>query len=244
MIFKDAIQLIQDGNYTNIKVTDTNGKRVLDVEGETSQSLIEKLQAYKQQLCSFGRVNFMVATDAIKKANWKDAYVWPVTFGGEMQSNSPALFSPGQGFVSEREAMLMGELSGLRKEVEWNKRFDEINKKLDEKNSDEFSKFLPLLPMLGLFVDIKPEKMQAMAALSQMAGAMTQKPGMAGLIPTDSKTVVKGTDEEVKCIKSINDNLEKLSEKVPVDKIDEFIKTLNEKPEFLTMLMQMASNYK
>jgi hypothetical protein len=250
MRFSEALELLKDGKYTNVQVTDSDGKRLLDCEGLTSETLILKLEQFKPQLSSYGRVRFKVATEAIKRANWKDAYVWDVNFIGDYSgvssNNELKPFSPGIGFISQNEATLMSQLEGLKKEMEFNKRFDELNKKLEDKKSFNVKEFLPLAPMLSLFFDIKPDKM---LQFSQMAGAMnatqnTTHTGIAGLIPTDKKTTVKGTPEEQALILSINDNLEKLSEKVSVEKIEEFIRTLNDKPEFLTMLLNMASSYK
>lgn len=245
MKFNEALELIKDGKYTNITVTDTDGKRLIDVEGLTPETLINKLEQFKNQLQSYGRVKFRVATEQIKKANWKDAYHWDVNFMGDYSGNNTLNeikpFNPGIGFISQNEASLMSQLEGLKKEIEYNKKFDEINKKLEDKDNNSIKQFMPLVPLLGLFMEIKPEKMQQMASMAQIAGHMSQPTGIAGLIPTDNNTIVKGTKEEVELINSINNNLEILSEKVPIEKIEEFIRTLNEKPEFLTMLLQMAA---
>ncbi len=247
MDFAKAIELLKDGNYTNVRVFDIGNKKILDLEGASSELLIDQLEKYKDTMASFGKVTFHVATAAQKAQNWKDFFSWPVTFSGAAGNNLPSPYPTHMpGYISATEANLMAQLEGMKKENEFNKRFDELNKKLDDK--DNFVKYAPLLPLLGLFIDIKPEKQAAMASLASLAGAMnnnnnTVQTGINGLVPTN-KAEVKGTAEEQAQIKSINDNLEKLSEKIPVASIEEFIRTLVEKPEFLTMLMTMSKQFK
>lgn len=247
MTFNDAIELMQDGKYTHLKVIDTDGKRVLDLDAETNTSLIEKLKPYRNILQTYGKVKFMLATDSIYKQNWKDAYNWTVTFSNDatQQHNTPQINSaPPSGYISQNEAALMAQLAGLQKQIELDQKFNELTKRLDQntnKKSDGFEKYLP---MLGLFADIDENKMRNIMLLSSMQNA-TAAPSINGL-PTQqpNQNTVAGTNDEQKTVAEINKQMELLSEKVSLNAILQFLTVLNQKPQFLETLTQMAANFK
>lgn len=243
MTFDDAIKLMEDGKYTHLKVVDTDGRRVLDLEGETNTTLIEKLKPYQNILSSYGKVKFILATDSIFKQNWKDAYNWTVTFTGANatpQINTQQMGGFGSGMVSQSEALLMAQLAGMQKQLEFNEKFAELNRKIDAtKNNSPYDKYLPLL---GMFTDIDEQKLKNMMLLSSISGGGQNFQQINGL--NDATKHVVGTDEEKKLVEEVEKELEKLTEKVHISSIHEFLKALNDNPTFLDTLTQMAKNFK
>lgn len=244
MTFEDAIKLIRDGKFTHLKIVDTDNKKLMDLHSDNSEDLISQLESYKSILQANGRLKFLAATDTIFKQNWKDCFTWNIVFTNSAPATNTAQNSIGgipSGYVSANEANLLAELKALQMQRDFDNKLAEINKKLDEKESAGFEKYLP---MLGLFADIKPEKLNTMMALSGMQAAMNGNnvQGLAGL--QEKKAEVQTTVEEKELINSINQEMGKLSEKIELSKINEFVKTLNNKPEFFNVLMSMAAAHK
>lgn len=247
MTFDQAITLIREGKHLALKIEDADNRRILDLKGTSAEDLISKLEMYRDLLSSYGRIKILAATEAIERQNWKGAYSWIVTFSTTPQTAAgigahPAGFPPSH-YVSANEAMLMAKLEGLQRQVEFDKRFAELTKKLEGGNT--IDKFLPFLPLL---VDMPADKINNMMAMAQMQGLQNgtiQPPtgvaGMAGL--QEKKSEVQTTVQEKNMIDGINDEMGKLSEKVDLSVILETIKKLNEKAEVRDMFFQMAKNF-
>lgn len=244
MNLQDAITLIGDRKVLHLKVVDTDGKRVMDLDGSNSDDLIAQLQQYENILKSYGRLKFVAGTEAILKQNWKDAYCWNIVFSGATPQSPtpiPLLGAVPPGYISAREAELLAQVKELGLKAEYDKRFADLEKNLEKKLEDRSDDgFMKYMPMAGLFMDLDEKKVSNMMALAGLQNAMSGKPGLAGPpAPTTHTTV-----EEAELIQNINKEMEQLSTKVDVKNIYEFLKVLNEKPEFLTSLTQMAANFK
>lgn len=244
MTFEDAIKLIQDAKITHLKVLDTDGKKLMELNADSADSVIAQLEGYKNIMASNGRVKFVAANDSIYNQKWRDAYTWTIVFS----TTTPTVISAPSGiggiptgYVSQNEASLMAKLEALTMQINFDKKFSELEKKLDLNKGDDFEKYLPFA---GLLMDIDPKKLETMTALAGMQAAMNGKnqQGLAGL--QEKKDLVQTTVEEKEQIMVINNELEKLSEKVAVSKIAEFIKALNDKPQFLDTLIAMSQAHK
>lgn len=248
MTFNDALQLIDDGNkYKYLRVFDTEGKRLLDLDADNNLLLREKLATYRTILSTYGKVKIQVATESIYKQNWKDAFSWNVTFNEVAtqtpQLNVPTLNGPPAGFISNNEALLMAQIAGLNKQMEFDREMQKLRAEISasKNNGGSFEKYLP---MLGMFMDLDENKIKNMMLLSSMNGGGFQQHhgGING--PPQQTNSVAGTDEEKQTIENINKQLELLAEKVHAKSIEQFLVVLNQKPEFLNTLIQMAQNFK
>ena len=242
MIYEDAIKLIEQLNIVALKVLDTNGKRLFDIKEDTFKALVDKVNVWKPTLMQYGRVKFMAATESIFKQNWKDAYQWDITFNGNtdsVQTSNNFMGAVPSGYISIQQAMLMSELEKVKAQSELDKKFSDLEKKLQTNQGWE-----KYLPMLGMFIDLDEKKLNNMAALCQMNGMMngsatlpTQNAaGVAGL--NDVK--VQGTPAEKEKIEQLEKNLEDLSNSIGVDKLAELVKLLNEKPQYADMALNFA----
>jgi len=254
MTFQDAIKLIEDGKYNHLKIVDPEGKKIMELNAESSDSLIAQLDSYKQVLSTYGRIKFLAANESIFKQNWKDPFTWNVVFTNASPLTPVAsIGSVPAGYVSANEAALAAQVESLKKQIEMDKRFSDLEQKIKEKDNEGIMQYLP---MLGLAMDLPEKKLNSMLALGQIHGLMNGKtvPGLAGLgangaMKTEAewrdqvKPVVSGTDEEKKLIVTINTELEELCKKVEMANVAEFLKTLNAKPEFLATLINMAKNF-
>jgi hypothetical protein len=237
MNFDDSIKLIGDQKLNHLKVLDPEGKKVFDLHGSTPDDLISQLQSYENILRTYGRLKFLAATEGIYKQNWKDALTWNIVFGNTPVSPSPAPLAGAvpAGYISASEAALMAQVKELTLQSAYDKRFAELEKKIEEKDNSGFEKYMP---MAGLFLDLDEKKIQNMMALAGLQSAINGKGALAG--PPQVQTTV----EEAELIQNIQKEMEQLSQKVEVKTIYEFLKVLNEKPEFMKTLTQMAQTFK
>jgi len=243
MTFEDTIKLIPDLKIHHVKIVDTAGKKVMELNGESPENLLTQLEGYRSILSTSGRLKFIAANESMFKQNFKDAYNWDVVFTAASHSNNSTpttLTHAPSGYVSSNEANLLAELKALQMQRDFDLKLVELNKKIDDKGSDGFDKYLP---MLGMIVDIDDKKMKNMMALGALQSSMNGSPatGLAGL---EKKPHVQTTVEEKELINNLNDEMGKLAQKVDLSAIVEFVKTLNDKPEFLTLLLQMAKTHK
>lgn len=251
MKFEEVIKIMTDLNVMHIKVLDTNGKRVIDFTDEQStENTVNRLKEYLPILSGYGRVTFIGGTENIKKANYKDAYNWVVTFNGSndvsTQNNANHQnnnnYTP-KGFVSANEANLMAQLQVLTMQMSFQKQIADLEKKfsLPTAEPDMIDKYLP---MLGMFVDIDDKKIANVMKLAQMQGmakgtpqlpAQTQSTGMAGTFTGTTKdgTKVEITEQEKVQIDTFNKEIDLLSEKASLEKLTELVKALNSNPAFI-----------
>jgi hypothetical protein len=241
MQYNDAIKLMKELDTPHVKVVDTSGNRIYDCTEESSvENTIAKLNAFLPTLKTYGRVNFIAATDTVKKQNWKDAYKWSVTFDGSTDTNvqpnqNNQVQGIKQGYISEREANLMAKLEAMNLTMEFQKKIDELEKKISGTGSeDKIEKYISkYLPILGAFVKIDDEKIGNMMKIAQIQGMQAPAQGMAGLnVIQNPKPVIQQTAEEQKQVAEIISEMDKLEQKVSIDKILLLLKGLNEKPEF------------
>lgn len=248
MTFDNALKLMADQSITHVRVMDTNNKRVLDIDGGSVEDAVQKITEHKAILSTYGRVNFLCATDSIRKQNWKDAYSWAVTFTGSNEQapkHDPGIGRIPSGFVSQNEAMLMAQLQALTIQMDYTKKMSELEAKftLAQPKNEGFEKYIP---MMGMFMDIDQTKMQNMMMLMQMQTAMNgkQPAGISGLFTPENTAApaqLQTTDDEKKLLEDINNNMEALSEKVSLDKINQLLKLLADKPEYADMALNFAA---
>lgn len=248
MTFNDALRLIDDGNkYRYLRVFDTEGKRILDLDADNNLLLRERLEQYRTILSTYGKVKIQIATESIYKQNWKDAFNWNVTFNESATQtpaiNVPTLGGPPAGYVSSNEALLMAQIAGLNKQMEFQLEMQKLRNEMSamKNGGGSFDKYLP---MLGMFMDLDETKIKNMMLLSSMNGGGFSQQHNTGINGPPQQNSVAGTDEEKQTIENINKQLELLAEKVHAKSIEQFLVVLNQKPEFLNTLIQMAQNFK
>lgn len=247
MNFEQACKLIEEQEITHLKIEDFNKKRLLSLSDETAPQLIVKLQAFQDALSGYGKVIFICADDKCYRSSWRDALHWQVTI-----SNINPIASPGanltpnnaipHGYVSASEAMLQAKIAELTLQMNFEKRFAELEKKNGVKPStaDELLKYMP---MLGLVMDIDEKKLTQMMGLASLQNTMqsgngTQQNGIAGLGDKiqETKLTVETTEAENQTLDKIENSLVELTTKVPMDDILLLIDTLNKKPQLVNTL--------
>lgn len=252
MSFDEVCKMIVDFNVPYIKVNDINGKRVFQIDDcDTPQATCEKLKQYQAILATCGKITIIGATEGIKKQSWKDAYNWIVTFGvpssTTAQTNMPLINPMMNGYVSMDHANLIGKLAGLEQSFELQKQILELkNQIVMGAQPQGFEKYLP---MLGMFMDVSPEKMQNMMMFANMQSLMNGKApaqlaGFEQKKGEPNKVELKGTPEEVALMQSITVEMDKLSDKTSLANIDFLLKTLNENPAQIEILMNLAKGMK
>lgn len=236
-------------NTPYLKIIDTSGKRVYDILDQSSaENTINKLNDFLPTLRSYGRLNFIAATEAIKKQNWKDAYNWTITFEGvalPQNQNQTQNINPSKGFVSHNEASLMAQVQAMQMQMQMQKQIDEIKNLLGAKTQEQpFEKYLP---MLGMFVDITDEKIANMMKLAQIQsigkGFSNNQTGIAG---PQEQTVkkVELTEDEKKKVDHFNAEIDKLSEKTSLDKLTALVEALNQNPAYIDLALNFMNSNK
>ena len=251
MKFKEALKIIEEENLNHIQVNDIAGKRLYDLSAANGAEASQKLQDKENVLSEFGRVSFRLANDKIKAASWRDAYQWPVTFHNSngdpkpVQENNNRIGNIPMGYISQGEADLKAQLLGLQTQIEYDKKFVELEKKINDSKTKEsaieriFDKYFP---MLGMVFDVDKDKLNNMYLLSQMGNAVKNPQTIAG--PDKNVLQVQTDQTEAELEKGIQTNLENLAAKVGYPAILNFLQVLNDKPEFLQTLINMAKNFK
>lgn len=260
MTFEEVKHIIKQLNVVNVKITDTNGKKVMQFFDELSpENLIAKLDGFAPTLQTYGRLTFIGATAAQFKQNWKDCYQWPVVFSTIpahlTSTNEPQKIN--QGYVSHNEATLMAQLAGLQMQMDFNKKIADLEKKIDggkEKESQwerVIDKYFPMVaPQFG--ITMSPEQMDSAMKYYQMQAMMNgkmmppvQNNGMAGLnIQTNTNPSIQQTEEEKQTEDEIVKELTALSEKTSDQKLLTLIKALNNNPAYVDMAINFMNTTK
>jgi len=250
MTFDEVKNYIKEFKIQNLKVTDINGKKIMEfIQEHSPENIISKLQTYAPSLQTYGRVNFIAANDTQYKQNWKDCYSWPVVFSG-ISNHLTVQEQPKQqiGFVSQNEATLMAQVQSMQLQMDFYKKFAELEAKLATPKEDKYErlidKYFPIIgPMMGLKMD--PDQMQQMMAMYQLQNAMNGKTNMAqqnttqGMAGIQHTPTLQQTEEEKKTEQEIVNEMCALSQKTTDQNILSLLKGLNQKPE----LIQMALNF-
>lgn len=246
MIFEDTFKLIEDQKILHVKILDSQGKRIYDIEEVSPTNVIDRLKEMKSVLSTYGKVNFKLATDAIYKQNWKSCFEWPVTFGGIAVNPNPINngigFNIPEGYIPAQQALLLGELNSLKAKYDLEMRLKEMEYKISDANKPQgMEKYLP---MLGMILDIDPTKMQNVMTLASMQSAMyggaMPSSQINGMERKGNTVELKGTEEEKKLMQSITDEMDKLSNKVELQNIDKVLKALNNDPKLMDMAIMIA----
>lgn len=262
MIYDKVLDMMKDLKTCHVKVYDTNNKRIYDCVDETSvENTIDKLNNCLPQLQSYGKVIFHAATEGIKKQNWKDCYVWPVTFNGvatntsnenQHQNNN---FRQPNGFISQNEATLMAQVKAMEIQMQFQKQIDAINLRLLDQNKESpYEKFLPLIGLIPGF-EITDEKIGGMMKLAQIQGMTKgnqmqpiQTPtAIAGVntgVQSESGAKIELTEEEKKQVEIFNAEIDKLSEKSSMEKLTALVQALNNNPAYIDMALTFMNNNK
>lgn len=256
MTYEEVKNHIRELKVLHVKVIDVQGKKILEFIGELSpENLINKIDCFQSSLQSWGRVTFIAATETQYKQNWKDCFQWPVVFNAAVvttNNHSPQIGAMPSGFISQSEAMLMAENAKLKLEMDFNKRFSDLEAKINGKDSKEgdierlFDKYGHfILPKLGINMAPPTPSADELVKLYHYKAMMEGNNGMAGLYSgTKNGAKVEATEEEKKQIAEIESELDKLSEKTSVDNIRDLIKGLNENPQFIPMALQHFNSNK
>jgi hypothetical protein len=249
MNFEQALTLIEEQAIVHVVVETFNKDRVLTVSEETPPQVAEKLRGYKDFISPLSKVIFVAATKSQRDANLKGAAKWQV-----MTNDLPIVSHTGTpthtGYISPKENDLQMQLLKLQNDVALNKRIDELEKKYEGKKGNEMGDWMKMLPLLGLVLEIKPDKLQAINALSGLVNGMNgniQQPainGISGPENNNNGATVEMTEAEEKQWDAVDEGIVELSKKVPVEKIQMFLDTLNKKPEFLDTLITLSQTHK
>ena len=248
MIFEDTFKLIEDQKILHVKLLDSQGKRIYDIEEISPTNVVDRLKEMKTVLSTYGKVIFKCATEAIFRQSWKGCFEWPVTFGGvavnpSQQINGLGMHIP-PGYIPAEQAILMSELNSLKQKYDLELRLKEMEHKISAANQPQgFEKYIP---MLGMIMDIDQTKMANVMTLASMQNVMNGKAAPSqinGLERTGNTIELKGTEEEKKLMQSITDEMDKLSNKVELGNIDMVLKSLNGNPQFMDMLITLAKQH-
>lgn len=247
MTFDQACNLIQEQDIKYLKIEDFNKRRLLSLSDETAPQLVQKLQAFKDSLSGYGKVIFICADEKCKNSSWRDALHWQVTISSVTPIVQPGanMQIPGAipaGYISASEALMQAKIAELTLQMNFEKRFAEMEKKHGVKPStaDEILKYMP---MLGLVMDIDEKKLTQMMGLASLqstmqGGSNSQQNGIAGLGDKiqETKLTVETTEAENQTLDKIENNLAELATKVSMDDILLLIETLNKKPQLVNTL--------
>lgn len=253
MTFDEVKKCIIDFKVLNLKVTDTQGKKLMEFINELSpESLNMKLDGYLGTLQTYGAVKFIAANETQYKQNWKDCYNWHVTFTGIshnatlMQQHTP---THQIGFVSSNEATLMAQVKVMEMQMEFNKKMMELEQKLNTPKEHHYErladKYGPLLmAMAGVKLD--PDQVQQMMGWYQLQNAMNGKnpmvqqnnnnPGIAGI---KQEPVLQQTKEEQELELKIVNEMNALRETLSDDKILKLVTALKMNPGVADTLLGM-----
>ena len=235
--FDELIGFMRKQNLPYIKISDLAKKRVVEfVESDNVETTISELERIKTTLANYGRLNFKCADEKQKKALWNDPFCYVVDFSGEnfpIRSDGQVAQNLQKGYVSEREANLMQELSALKLSMTFQKQLDDMQRRIEGVNSGDpmqmLYKFMPLAP---LFIK-DPTKLDAIIKLSgAMNGApMQQQIGIAG----NTNTITSQMHEtEIKAkMQAIGVGIDALIEKVGIEKVEKLISGINQKPHLV-----------
>jgi nitrate reductase NapAB chaperone NapD len=259
MNYDDVKQYIKELNVTSLKVTDTNGKKLVEfIQAPSPESLINKLDAFLPSLKAQGRVVMLGANESQYKQNWKECCHWNVTFGTDIvqvNNSTPAHLPSGMGYMSRTEAELLARNKELENEIKWNTRLSELEKKIEKANEKPkehiyerlADKYGPIA-LAAMGFKFEPEQMNTMAQMYQLQGLQngTVQPhrntGIAG--PNEQGAVIQRTPEEEKMIKDIVASMEQLSTKIPDQKILTLLEGLNANPALADMAINFMNNQK
>lgn len=240
--FNEAITFIREQKLTCIKILGLDGKRIAQYTDAdcTTEGLCAYLSSKKSMLAPYELVQFVVTDHEGKAGNWTKAFTWQVRTN--TNSNSDHVEDGNNviktGNISMREAGLMAELAALKLEIQYNKRFDELNAKL-EGQGDMFGGFDKLIPLLPIFVNdtAKIEK------IIQLAGVMNNKqPAFTGMAGTTEMSSQKTQDELNAQYKVIQDNINELVKVCGIDKVDKLIQMVKNKPELVDTALNFLNN--
>lgn len=258
--------MLREFNITHVKITDVNGKKIMQFLDEASpESLMMKLDSYMPSIQHYGRVNMIAANDSMKSQNWKDCYQWPVStnFSHITNANQQPIqqqksFIP-TGYISQNEATLQAELLALKMQMQLNDKIAELEKKYATKPESEtqqiermVDKYGPMAMALMGF-QFTPENMATMSQMYQMQGMMngTYKPqpqtGINGTQTTaapEQKQQVQMTKEEQDKAVLIVQELDKLSTSIGDDNILQMVKFMNDNPDKQAFVLQFINSQK
>lgn len=221
-----------------LKIEDFSKNRILDlVNDEDIETTINELKRFLPTLQSYGRLIVRAANNSEKKRNFSDAYRWTVDFSqGQVLRQDTAIGTPQRGFISASEATLMAQYEALKLQVSYDRKFDELQRQIDNKNKDDiFSNVDRFLPYAPIF--IKDEKtLEKIMSIASMQGAMNgkqiQSTGMAGKQETVMST--EKTEQEVqKDLDTIQANISALIKAVGIEKVLKLTTGIKEKPHMV-----------
>jgi hypothetical protein len=259
MTFEEVKNCIRQLNVVSVKITDTNGKKIMEFLDELSpENLISKLENFSPTLQTYGRVTFIAANATQYKQNWKDCYQWPVIFSGIMPHLNTAATNPEQaniGFVSKDHAALMATVATLQLQMEFTKQIAELKAQIlnaggkEEKWERIADKYFPIASaMMG--IKMEPDQIDNMMKMYQLQAAMSGKvpmmqqnpqQGMAGI---QSTPTLQQTQEEQETEKKIVEQLTMLSQKTTDQKILALIQGLNNNPAWVDMAINFMNQPK
>ncbi len=253
MTFEQAIDLIEVQKILYVKVVDFNKNRILALEAATPGELQEQLRQYKDAIMHYGKVTFICADEKSHRANWRDALQWQVTFIGTVPTQNNlgiGAMHTMPGMMTPEVYMLKTQLIELQQRVEWEKKFDELKRSLEGKGNNkkgQFDDIQKLIPLLPLFMQIDPAKMEQITALGALSGVMNnptppvqQTAGMGSL---KDNPQLETTPEEEKMLDDIEQGLVDLTGKVELTSIKNFIDTLNADPTLIKKLEALIATF-
>lgn len=241
--FEEIKELIKKCNTPYIQVKDAAGNKIISVETASVALTLRDFDAWENMLRSYGKLEVIGS----ETPNYKGAYKWILIFdkpANNQMSGMPQNFSgmnwgAPAGFVSIE--VMNEKIATLVKENEWNKKFAELEAKINnKKDPDQIEKMIGYVPMIGSALgwgDEKIEKMVKYYAMSQGASK-----GMAFVPPKNTltfKDVEQMTPEEKNA--KIQSLLDSLGTKVSAEHMILLLEALDKKPELAEKAVSMLS---
>lgn len=239
MTFDEAIEIIKDKELLHVKVIDSKGSKVMEFcDEQSAENTIAQLNRFKNVFSAYGALTFVCANDSIKKQNFKDAFKWLVTFSNtSVQPHVNVSGNVPSGYISQNEANLMAQLQALTTQMKFDAEMQKLREEMKEGKKD--NGFMQYAPMLGLVMDLPPEKMQLLMAMGASHNTMHHHAPSINGLPTNEPTMA-GTEQEKKLENSISGNVEKIAEKIGLEKVDELLKYLNDNPHMLDVAVNFV----
>lgn len=230
MINFDIVEkLMLDRNLPCVKVSDWNNSKILEItDFEQAPAAVEKLKEYKELLDGYGRVKIKLGTQKQCNGNWSGALELECKTGGNNVTPTPNMglaghynhYSIPQNFVPTE--VMEAKLEALRKEMEWNAKFQQLEAKLNQDKGIADS----LLSKENL-----PYIMAAM---------FPDNPNISKLAGRNDAPVNNNLDPNLeKKLNRINELMGSIADKVKLDDLILLLTKVNENPG----LVQQALNF-
>lgn len=229
--FENLIALIKECKTPYIRIFDHYGNPLFSFDDDRDiEATVKKLQHVAPMLENCGKCTVQGATENIKKASWRGAYKWQVSFAaapmGQQKNDFGYNMNWNMGMVPKGyvpESMMSLQMQHFKEMSEVKLKMMEMQMQM---NNSRYPIPPEYLPYIGKFLGWSPDEMRGLAG----ASLQTKINGTPEVHSTlRFKDVQKMSAEEK--IKKINELLTQLESKVSAEHMILLLEALNEKPE-------------